>query len=148
MGPLDLTKAPPRSARAELAGIAYLPRAIDKIRAELPGGNLGGYVVTGEDGSTMTGGFCRITGITHDELVRVVEEAADDAEVAQWLHERLDDAVIAKWNERYYGTTIAHIKSPVRERMFRAHPGAAALAETTPLADMFDADDAAAFGAT
>ena len=146
MEPLDLTTAPPRSARAELAGIAYLPRAIDKIRAELPGGNLGGYVVMGEDGTTMTGGFCRVTGITHDELVRMVKDAADDAQVGAWLRERLDDAVIVKWNERYYGTTIAHIKSPVRERMFLAHPGAAVLAETTPLADVFDADDAATFG--
>lgn len=57
MGPLDLTKQPPRSAREELDGIAYLPRAIDKIRAEFPGGNLGQYVVLGNDGATVTGRF-------------------------------------------------------------------------------------------
>jgi len=35
IGPLDLTKQPPRSAREELDGSAYLPRAIDKIRAAI-----------------------------------------------------------------------------------------------------------------
>jgi len=62
MGPLDLTKQPPRSAREELDGIAYLPRAIDKIRAEFPGGNLGKYVVMGANGATITDRFYRATG--------------------------------------------------------------------------------------
>jgi hypothetical protein len=147
MGPLDLSKQPPRSAREELDGIAYLPRAIDKIRAEFPGGNLAGYVVMGDDGATVTGMFYRATGITHDELVQAVKDAPDDAAVAAWLHGRLDAETIANWNGRYYHTTIGHIKSPVRERMFKAHPGAEQMPETTPLADMFDADDLAMFGA-
>ncbi len=147
MGPLDLTKVPPRSARAELDGIAYFPRAIDKIRAEFPGGNLGEYVVMGETGATVTGNFYRATGITHDAHVQAIKNAPDDAAVGAWLRSRLDDETIVKWNERYYRTTIGDIKSPLRERMFLAHPGAEALPETTPLADMFDADDAAMFGA-
>ena len=146
MGPLDLTKSPPRSARAELDGIAYLPRAIDKIRAEFPGGSLGEYVVMGTTGATVTGNFYRETGIKHDELVEAVKGAPDDDAVGVWLRSRLDDETIAKWNERYYHSTIGDIKGPLRERMFLAHAGAEALPEATPLADMFDADDVAMFG--
>lgn len=146
MGPLDLTKQPPRSAREELDGIAYLPRAIDKIPAEFPRGNLGKYVVMGANGATITGRLYRATGITHNELVDVVKSAPDDAAVAAWLHARLDAETIANWNGSYYHATIGHIKSPLREGMFIAHPGAQDMPETTPLADMFDADDAAMFG--
>jgi len=147
MGPLDLTKQPPRSAREELDGIAYLPRAIDKIRAELRGGNLGEYVVMGANGATITGRFYRATGITHNELVDVVKSAPDDAAVAAWLHARLDAETITSWNGSYYHTTIGDVKSPLRELMFIAHPGAKDMPETTPLADMFDADDIAMFRA-
>ena len=146
MEPLDLTTSPPRSARAELAGIAYLPRAIDKIRAEFPGGDLGEYVVLGKNGATVTGSFYRATGITHHELVHAIRSASNDAAIGAWLRSRLDDETIAKWNERYRQRTIGDIVGPLREKMFLAHPGASAMPESTPLADMFDADDAAMFG--
>ena len=147
MGPLDLTIAPPRSARAEIDGIAYLPRAIDKIRAEFPGGNLGAYVVLGKNGASVTANFYRTTGVEHNDFVQVIKDAPDDATVAAWLRGRLDRDAIATWNERYYAATIAAIKGPLRDQMFLAHPGAKTLPETTPLADMFDADDASMFGA-
>jgi hypothetical protein len=38
MDALDLTKAPPRAPRETLAGVVFLPRTIDKMRATLPGG--------------------------------------------------------------------------------------------------------------
>jgi hypothetical protein len=47
MEPLDLSKGRPRATRAELAGITFLPRSIDKFRAALPGGNLAGYTIEG-----------------------------------------------------------------------------------------------------
>ena len=46
MTPLDLTKARPRPPVAELDGIIFLPRTIDKARSLLPGGNKGDYNVT------------------------------------------------------------------------------------------------------
>lgn len=45
MTPLDLRKAPPRGPRERLLGFYFLPRTIDKLRAELP-------VVTWEATST------------------------------------------------------------------------------------------------
>ena len=47
MEPLDLSKAPPRRTRDEIAGVVFLPRSIDKFRAALPGGNLSGYTIEG-----------------------------------------------------------------------------------------------------
>ncbi|MBV9971796.1 MAG: DUF5069 domain-containing protein, partial [Candidatus Eremiobacteraeota bacterium] len=47
MEPLDLSKRPPRSPKLELDGLTMLPRTIDKIRATLPGGNLGPYRIAG-----------------------------------------------------------------------------------------------------
>ncbi|HWT06548.1 MAG TPA: DUF5069 domain-containing protein, partial [Xanthomonadales bacterium] len=47
MQPLDLTTAPPRAPRESLAGIVFLPRTIDKMRATLPGGALGAYNIPG-----------------------------------------------------------------------------------------------------
>ena len=47
MDALDLRKAPPRRPRAELADVVFMPRSIDKIRATLPGGDLGAYTISG-----------------------------------------------------------------------------------------------------
>ena len=57
MGPLDLTKHPPRSASVSVDDIAYFPRVIDKIRAEFEGGHLGAYVVLGPDGTSGEDGY-------------------------------------------------------------------------------------------
>src|ERR1039458_3327751 len=39
MKPMTLSDKPPRKPRAELAGVVFLPRSIDKVRATLPGGD-------------------------------------------------------------------------------------------------------------
>lgn len=44
MAPLDLRKAPPRGPRAQLAGLVFTARLIDKLRGSLPGGDLNGYL--------------------------------------------------------------------------------------------------------
>jgi hypothetical protein len=41
--PLDLRTRPPRGPRETILGFYFLPRTIDKLRAELPGGNLGAF---------------------------------------------------------------------------------------------------------
>jgi mannose-6-phosphate isomerase-like protein (cupin superfamily) len=46
MEPLDLSVRPPRSPYAQMHGIYMVPRTIDKIRAQLPGGNLGPRYLT------------------------------------------------------------------------------------------------------
>src|SRR5580658_6516712 len=70
MEPLDLTTTRPRTTRAELSGIVFLPRSIDKLRASLPGGNLNGYSIEG-----FTGRMLEHLGISAEALRGVGAEA-------------------------------------------------------------------------
>ncbi len=55
MNALDLTQHPPRSPRELLPGLNLLmaARTVDKIRATLPGGNIGDYQITGFSSSLL-----------------------------------------------------------------------------------------------
>lgn len=145
MTPLDLSTRRPRPVREQVAGIAYLPRAIDKVRAGLPGGNLGPFVVLAEGVRTLSAGMYHILGFTHEEFVNAVVAAADDDAVGGWVRARASDESIATWNDGVLTRRIADITGITRERMLAGHPCAAAMAPEALLVDMFDADDAAIY---
>lgn len=145
MTPLDLSQRAPRSCRVELDGIAYLPRAIDKVRAVLPGGNLGPYIILHDEIVTVSALFYRRMGIAHDDFAAVIRDAQSEAEVAAWLRARIDDAKLEKWHAQLLGIRLCDIPNPTRERVLAAHPIATTLPETTFLVDIFDADDATLF---
>jgi len=94
MEPLDLSKGRPRATRAELAGITFLPRSIDKFRAALPGGNLAGYTI---EGFTTT--MLEKLGITPAALQAVVAAAASDEDVARYMREHAVAGGADAWNE-------------------------------------------------
>jgi Domain of unknown function (DUF5069) len=93
MGPLDLSLAPPRIPREELAGIVFLPRTIDKVRATLAGGRLGVYTVEGF--STM---LLEALQIELDAFVAAVRDADDDAAVATFVRSATTTERIEAWN--------------------------------------------------
>ena len=93
MQPLDLTLAPPRSPRAELNGIVFLPRSIDKARAALPGGNLGEYTIKG-----FTTMMLEMFGITDEDFIACLHAATTDAEIAGFVLARASLEQIAAWN--------------------------------------------------
>ena len=93
MEPLDLSKARPRATRAELAGITFLPRSIDKFRASLPGGNLAGYTIEG-----FTGRMLENLGIAPDALQAVVASAKSDEDVASYVREHAVAGGADAWN--------------------------------------------------
>lgn len=109
MDALDLTQRAPRSCREELGGIAFLPRAIDKVRASLPEGALGAYINLDDTVPTMSGLFYRRMGVTHEEFKNAVASAADDAEVLVWLRARIDDERVAKWHRQLFGIRLADV---------------------------------------
>jgi len=80
MDPLDLSQQKPRTTRAELAGITFLPRSIDKFRAALPGGNLNGYSIEG-----FTGRMLADLAIAPDAFQAAVAEAKSDDDVAAYV---------------------------------------------------------------
>jgi hypothetical protein len=77
---LDLSKTKPRTTRAELAGITFLPRSIDKFRAALPGGNLNGYSIEG-----FTGKMLKDLGIAPGDFQAAVASAKSDDDVATYV---------------------------------------------------------------
>jgi hypothetical protein len=95
MEPLDLRRQLPRGPRETLAGLMFMPRTIDKLRAEQPGGNLGKFL-NRPDG--LSAYMCKKAGIDMDELRLVVASANDEAEIEAWLRERLDPVLVAEIN--------------------------------------------------
>lgn len=90
MEPLDLRESPPRSCYAELDGLMLMPRTIDKLRAQLPGGNPGGYFIDGTQMRGISGYLLHRLGVSEVELRDAVADADDEAAVAAWLRERTD----------------------------------------------------------
>jgi hypothetical protein len=145
MTPLDLTLGPPRPCRAELDGIIFLPRAIDKVRAALPGGNLGLYLNLSPDVATLSSLFYRRMGITHDEFSAAVAEAADEAAVAAWLRARIDERAVEKFTQQLLGLKLGGLPEDGRQTVHELYRGAASAPDDTLLIDLIDADDAALF---
>ncbi len=140
MEPLDLTQAPPRSTRTQIPGIdcPMIARSIDKLRATLPGGNIGAYKIAGTTAMLLDG-----LGIAQSDLCAAIASAKDDREVAGWIAEHTTPQRLERVKEGLESARIAD-----RAQMpgfFDRYPIARTLAEETPLLDMLDHDDRAAF---
>lgn len=81
----DLTKAFPRSPYDELAGMAWLPRLIDKVRA-LGAGKLGEYTPYPCGGDRR---FLAMTGLDADALKAQIDAGKSDDEIAAWATAQL-----------------------------------------------------------
>jgi len=71
---------PAASVQGSIGRIAFLPRAIDKVRATLPGGAPGVYITTHDrpEIATMSGLFYRTLRITSNEFTAAVASADDE----------------------------------------------------------------------
>ena len=115
-----------------------LARTIDKLRASLPGGNMGVYRIPG-----FSEALLRAIGAEEEELRGVVARAANDDEVAAWVTSRADPARLERYNDRSSKRTIADVED--KPDFFRRYPGTEKLALDTPLFDALDKDDAQMF---
>lgn len=139
MKPLDLTKQPPRSPREQLAGIYFLPRTIDKMRALLPGGNIGSYKIDG-----MSTRMLSIIGISADDLQAEVARAASDDEVAAWVLEHSDASRHDEANRAAAQRSMNDVAPENRDRVKQMYPGYEKIAGGL-FFDIIDADDAEMF---
>jgi Domain of unknown function (DUF5069) len=71
--------------REQIAGVVFMARTIDKMRAVLPGGNIGKYHVDGASTSVL-----RKIGVDPSDLQKVVAEAQSDEDVTAWLRVHAD----------------------------------------------------------
>jgi hypothetical protein len=144
MEPLDLTKQPPRASRETLLGVMFLPRTIDKLRAELPGGTMGPYLNHDRGFSAYV---VRRLGLDMNELRTVVGNARDENEVVTWLRERIDASTVDETNRKLESFTSERMTPEDRALLAERHPVLHERSELTSILDILDAEDARAFSA-
>ncbi|MGB8908354.1 MAG: DUF5069 domain-containing protein [Candidatus Cybelea sp.] len=140
MNALDLTQRPPRSPRELLPGLNLLmaARTVDKIRATLPGGNIGDYQITGFSSSLLNA-----LGVAEAVLRKAIADAQSDAEVATWIREHTDPERYAEINAKLEGRTVGErLNDP---EFLRRYPNAQNLPPETSRIDHLIADDAESF---
>ena len=100
---MDLTREMPRSPYEKLGGLVFLPRTIDKGRADLAG-TLGDYI-------SRTGRSQRLyafLGVTADEFVEALRDRPTDDEMWEWLATRMpprNPEEIADFNRQMWQST-------------------------------------------
>jgi hypothetical protein len=141
MEPLDLSCSPPRKAVSDEYGICFLARTIDKIRATLPGGNIGPYRIAADEVTTLSAHLFEHLGVTEDAFRAVVANAQSEDEVVAWVRQHLTDHSIDSWNRWVRSLTIANISDRGRQSLVRTNPSAAMLPASTPILDALDIED-------
>jgi hypothetical protein len=139
---MDLRVQPPRPSRDTLFGFYLLSRTIDKLRAELPGGNIGPYL---NHPTGFSAFVVRRVGLDMDEFRDAVAAAPNEAALVDWLRERIDPALAPGLNAKLE-TFVVERMSPedqvlVRER----HPVMSERPDLSKILDILDADDEHAF---
>ena len=139
MEALDLRTKPPRSPYDELDGLMLMPRTIDKLRAQLPGGDPGEYYINGPI-KGISGYLLERLGVREDDLREAVRDAASEGDVAAWLRERTDASQYPAINE-----TLRRIKPKHAENEAWLRGEYAATLDQHPslefVIDILDADD-------
>ena len=143
MEPLDLTKRPPRSPREKLLDCYFLPRTIDKMRAELPGGNPGKYFVLNT--RSISGYVLHKLKIDADAMRAVVARAKDEDEVVAWLRERIDPATVREVNEKISAMRLDKLDAEGEALIYKHHPEMRERSDVLTTFDLLEADDARAF---
>jgi Domain of unknown function (DUF5069) len=144
MEPLDLTVCPPRSPYLKMESLFMLPRTIDKLRANLPGGKIGTYTIRGS--SPLLPGLSLVLldgiGVTEQRLLEVVERASVEEEIADWVRQNGDLSAIAALNEKLLGRRIEDVQAVVPpEVIAKVYPFMNEMAKTTPMFEVLLADD-------
>lgn len=116
-----------------------LPRTIDKLRAQLPGGDPGVYYINGPI-KGISGYLLDRLGISEHELREAIRRAASEDDVAAWVRERTDASLYPAIN-----TTLRHIKPKhAEDEAWLRNEYAATIAEHPDLEfiiDILEADD-------
>lgn len=130
----DLRVHPPRSARAQLGGINFMARTVDKMRAKIQG-TLGPYKIAPGISAYVFEGL----GITEAQFEAAVRHAKTDADVVAWLAANTDAAKIPALNEMLVKRGIRDAEH--RAQMLPAYPILADRPNLTNWFEIFELDD-------
>jgi hypothetical protein len=139
MTPLDLRTHRPRGARETILGFYLLARTIDKLRAQLPGGNLGAYLNHDRGFSAYV---VRKLGLDMNEFRDAVARAPDEAAVVEWLRIRVDAASASELNAKLETFVVERMSADDQHLIRERHPVMAARPDLSKILDVLDADDA------
>lgn len=139
MTPLDLTKGRPRPPLAELDGIIFLPRTIDKARSLLPGGNKGAYNVA----PGISEAFLKHFDLEPDAFIEAVKNAKTDDDVLAWFKAHTDAGKKASWKDALLAREVTDEN---RERIAQRHPIVLRDRSIVRVVDMLEADDRECLG--
>jgi hypothetical protein len=144
MTPLDLTKTPPRKAACADGGMIYLGRTIDKVRASLPGGNPGPFIVGSDEvPTTMSLYLFRVLKTDEEEFRDVVGRAASEDDVVAWVRSKATPEKIARWNAWIDGFRIKDLPPENVDFFLRSNATARGLPSDTLVIDALDYEDSA-----
>jgi hypothetical protein len=141
--PLDLRTQRPRPVRETLLGFYLLPRTIDKLRAELPGGNLGLYV---NHDTGFSAYVVRRLGLEMSDFRTAVAAAPDEAAVTAWLAARIDATMAPALNAKLESFVVERMSAGDQVLVRERHPVMAQRPDLSNVLDVLDADDDVTFG--
>jgi hypothetical protein len=136
MEPLDLTRRPPRGPREPLDGLdaLMLARTVDKLRATLPGGNIGSYNIPG-----FSARLLQRLGIEEDALRNAIASARSDSDVADWVRANSNASTYPEINDALLERKIGH---RINDADFIAkYPNAPNYPPDMPLIEFLSLDD-------
>jgi len=140
--PLDLRTHRPRPVRETILGFYLLPRTIDKVRAELPGGNLGPYL-NHETGFSAY--VVRRIGLDMNEFRAAVAAAPQEDGVIEWLAARIDPKLAPALNAKLESFVVERMPAQDQALLRERHPVMAERPELSVILDILDADDELTF---
>ncbi len=119
----------------------FLPRTIDKARAKLPGGNLDGYRISAPEVTTYSVSLFEAIGLTEDEFVQLVGDAASDADIVHWIETHADPRKVEQWNAVVSQERICELSERGRASLFESNPLTKSLPPETRVLDALDFED-------
>lgn len=135
---MDLTKEYPRSPHAKLHEIAFIPRAIDKGRADLAG-TVGEYLSRTGFSTTLTD----FLEIDIDEFVDALAGLPDDEAVWGWVSAKMTPRTAAEIEE-FNNELLGRMPQPQfieRHRAFLEPAGLAHLADKITVCERLDIEE-------
>jgi len=148
MEPLDLSVRPPRSPYAQMHGIYMIPRTIDKLRAQLPGGKLGPYSLSTEFGPGLSIFLLDGLRLSEKTLFQLVQQAQAEEDIVNWLQGSVDLSGKARINEMLLGPTAGDVLELIPQSIFdEFYPAAKTMPKTAPMFDILIEDDRLMFPA-
>jgi hypothetical protein len=142
MTPLDLRKQPPRGPRETLLGFYFLPRTIDKLRAELHGGNIGAYL---NHDTGFSAYVVRRLGLDMNEFRAAVAAARDERGVVEWIAARINPDSASALNAKLETFVVERMSAEDQVLVRQRHPVMAQRRELSKILDILEADDRRAF---